>query len=529
MEKRLIIAIALSILIIMTFQHFVVKPQVPPTVERPSEPGISKTIQETAEIKPETTFVPLADEKTLSVQTDKFVVEFSNIGGSIKNIKLKEFKEIKADKPLDLVYITDPKEYIYSISSILSPAPLDTTSYDLEKGKEGPIYSLKTKDLEVTKKYILRNTSNGIELQLNIKNISNAPVTFNYRIIGGSSIIEADQKDKQFVEVISRIDGKTYNFKNPKDKRIINPGSVGWTALKNKYFSIILKPFNATKAEFYNPAKGSSYLSGVESQEIIIPAGSSVVERFVLYAGSSKLETLKAFGYEFEESVNYGFFGWIAKGMLAIMGFMNSIVHSWGVSIILLAIILNIILFPLTLKSFTSMKKMQELHPQMEKLKTQYKDSPEKLNKAMLELYKEYKINPLSGCLPLLLQMPIFVALYQALVKSIDLRGANFLWIKDLSTPDAVKLPFTLPIIGNSINILPIIMIVGMVIQQKVSANATGAAITAEQKQQQKMMLVIMPIMFGFIFYGMPSGLVLYWVVNTALTITEQAFIFKKA
>jgi YidC/Oxa1 family membrane protein insertase len=193
-----------------------------------------------------------------------------------------------------------------------------------------------------------------------------------------------------------------------------------------------------------------------------------------------------------------------------------------------LAVILNIILFPLTMKSFTSMKKMQELHPQMEKLKTQYKDTPEKLNKEMMELYKKYKINPLSGCLPLLLQMPIFVALYQALVKSIDLRGAHFLWIKDLSTPDAVKLPFTLPVIGNSINILPIIMIVGMVIQQKVSASATGAAVTNEQKQQQKMMLIIMPVMFGFIFYGMPSGLVLYWVVNTALTIVEQSYIFKK-
>jgi YidC/Oxa1 family membrane protein insertase len=346
--------------------------------------------------------------------------------------------------------------------------------------------------------------------------------------MGGSSIVEPNIKDVQFVEVISKIDGKPLNFKNPKDRRIINSGSVSWTALKNKYFSLIMKPFSPTKAQFYSAAKGSSYYTGVESQDIIIPSGSSVVERYVLYVGPSKISTLKAFGYEFEESVNYGFFGWIAKAMLAIMGAINSIVHSWGVSIILLAVVLNIILFPLTLKSFSSMKKMQELHPQMEKLKAQHKDSPDKLNKEMLELYKKYKINPLSGCLPLLLQMPIFIALYQALMKSIDLRSAKFLWINDLSAPDAVKIPFTLPVLGDHINILPILMIVGMVIQQKVSSAASGGAVTDEQKQQQKMMLIIMPIMFGFIFYNMPSGLVLYWVVNTALTIVEQAFIFKK-
>jgi YidC/Oxa1 family membrane protein insertase len=528
MEKRLITAIALSILIIVTFQHFAVKPQISPTVERPATNVLQKVPQTAAEIKTEPFVKPPAEEKELKVQTDKYIFQFSNVGGAIKDIKLKEYTNINSKEPMDLIYIIDPREYIFSTSSLLSPIPLDASLYQLEKGTEGPIYTLKTKDLEITKKYVLRNSSNGIELQMNIKNISNAPVTFNYRIVGGSSIVEPNIKDKQFVEVLSKIDGKVFNFKNPKDKKIINPGIVSWTALKNKYFSLVFKPFSQTKDQFYNAASGSSYLTGIESQDLIIPSGSSVVERYVMYIGPSKISTLKAFGYEFEESVNYGFFGWIAKIMLTIMGAIYSVVHSWGVAIIVLAVILNVVLFPLTLQSFTSMKKMQELHPEMEKLKVQHKNSPEKLNKEMMELYKKYKINPLSGCLPLLLQMPIFIALYQALMKSIDLRNAKFLWISDLSAPDAVKIPFTLPVLGNSINILPVLMIVGMVIQQKVSSRAMGQAVTDEQKQQQKMMLVLMPIMFGFIFYNMPSGLVLYWVVNTALTIVEQAFIFKK-
>jgi YidC/Oxa1 family membrane protein insertase len=527
MEKRLIIAIAVSILIIVSFQHFAVKPQVPPSVERPAETAIATVPQADTAIKSQAIVTPPADENILTISTDKFVLTFSNIGGALKDIKLKEYTKTGTDEPLDLVLIPDPREYIFATSNtIVSPA-IETGSYELEKAKDGPVYTLKLKDLEITKKYILRNSSNGIELQLNIKNLSNAPASFNYRMIAGSSILEPKNDDKRFVEVISKIDGKALNFKNPKDKKIINSGSVSWTALKNKYFSIIVKPFNQTKNQFHGAAKGSSYYTGVESQDLLIPAGSSVVEKYILYVGPSKVEDLKAFGYEFEESINYGFFGWIAKAMLAIMGFIFSIVHSWGIAIILLAVILNVLLFPLTLQSFKSMKKMQELQPQMEKLKVQHKGNPEKLNKEMMELYKTYKINPLGGCLPLLLQMPIFVALYQALVKSIDLRGAKFLWINDLSAPDAVRLPFSLPILGNSINILPIIMIVGMVIQQKVSAGM-NSAMTEEQKQQQKMMLILMPVMFGFIFYNMPSGLVLYWVVNTALTIVEQAAIFKK-
>ena len=125
--------------------------------------------------------------------------------------------------------------------------------------------------------------------------------------------------------------------------------------------------------------------------------------------------------------------------------------------------------------------------------------------------------------------MPIFIALYQALTKSIDLRGASFLWNKDLSMPDAVAIPFALPLVGDSINVLPLAMVILMVVQQKISSKVMGGAVTEEQKQQQKMMLIMMPIMFGFIFYNMPSGMVLYWVVNTVLTIAEQSAILKNA
>jgi YidC/Oxa1 family membrane protein insertase len=407
---------------------------------------------------------------------------------------------------------------------------LDNKSYSVS-AKDGCVtYSASAGGIEITKKYITHKSNYNIELQLLIKNLSGGTKEVCYRIIAGSGLVEKYEQDKHFIEVSSKVDGRPVKFKRLKPgERMMNPGSVNWTALKSKYFSLILKPMAQTRNEFYTELAPNEFVTGVESDVIAIPPSTAVENKFVLFAGPSHIPVLREAGYEFEETLNYGFFGGISKALLAIMRMLYNVVHSWGVAIILLSIFLNIVTFPLTMKSFKSMQKMQELHPQMEKLKAHHKDNPQKLNKEVMELYKKYNINPLSGCLPMLLQMPIFVALYQALTKSLELRSAGFLWIKDLSSPDAVPLPFALPILGASINILPLIMVGAMVLQQKISTKSMGGAVTEEQKQQQKMMLIIMPIMFGFIFYSMPSGLVLYWVVNTALTIVEQGAILKKA
>jgi YidC/Oxa1 family membrane protein insertase len=192
-------------------------------------------------------------------------------------------------------------------------------------------------------------------------------------------------------------------------------------------------------------------------------------------------------------------------------------VHNWGLAIIVLSLIIYIILFPLSLKQMRSMKEMQALQPTIEELRKTYKDNPQKLNKEIMELYREHKVNPLGGCLPLILQIPIFFALYQALIRSIFLKGASFLWIKDLSEPDKL---FKINLTGKTldINILPILMALEMFIQQKISTTATGTGTS----EQQRLMLILFPIMFGFIFYSMPSGLVLYWFINSTLMLIYQ-------
>jgi YidC/Oxa1 family membrane protein insertase len=525
MEKRLITAVTLSILVIVAFQFLFPAPK----KIQEAKPGERAIVKE-VDVK---SFVPASSvstegEKESPVATDRSIITFSDIGGAVKKIELKQHKKHNSTEPLVLVEEKDPGRYIFSIKDSSGVLPLESSKYTISTKPNQVIYTLNLKDFQIIKQYTLNNLNDTIELQIFIKNLSTGPKELAYQIISGSGIVEPNVADKRLIEVTAKVDGKTVNFKRPKNNIIANPGIVSWVALKTRYFSLIMKPFGQTKQQFHNFAVGEDLMAGIEMERVIIPAGSFIEQKYLLYAGPSVASELKKIGMEFEETINYGFFGWIAKALLFMLGLCHGVVKSWGLSVIILSVFLNVLLFPLTLKSFQSMQKMHELHPQMEKLKVQFKDNPQKLNKEIMELYKKYNINPLGGCLPLLLQMPIFIALYQALTKSIDLRGASFLWIKDLSMPDAVAIPATLPLIGNHINILPLVMVVLMVFQQKVSTKVMGSAVTEEQQQQQKMMLVMMPIMFGFIFYNMPSGMVLYWVVNTLLTIVEQSAILKK-
>ena len=520
----------MSILIIVGFQFLAkpvqrVQPCVPTCPEtvatNVSVPGVkSEPINDIPKV--------LLPESVKVVDNDLYAIEFSDVGGAIKHISLKKFNETTAPTPFCLANISDQSDYIGKLTFSGLGENSNKEKFLAENSDGGIMYRLKSGSAEITKKYSLLKDKYGIGLNVQVKNTGAEPINFDYRITAGAGVDEANKQDKRLVEISAKVNGKTVGFKQPRDAKISNMGEVEWTALKNKYFSLILKPFAKTISQFYSISRDGYLVNGVDAGLVTVLPGETMEHKYLIYAGPSDIEKLKQVGYGLDETVNYGVFAPISKFIIVVMKFFYSIVHSWGISILLLSIFLNVLTFPLTMKSFKSMQKMQELHPQMEKLKVQYKGNPQKLNQEMMALYKTYKINPLSGCLPMLLQMPIFFALYQALMKSIELRCTKFLWIKDLSMPDAVPIPFTLPLIGNSINILPLVMVAAMVVQQKMSTKTMGAAVTPEQREQQKMMLIVMPIMFGFIFYNMPSGLVLYWVTNTVLTIVEQSAVLKK-
>jgi YidC/Oxa1 family membrane protein insertase len=247
--------------------------------------------------------------------------------------------------------------------------------------------------------------------------------------------------------------------------------------------------------------------------------------RFTIYFGPQDLSILRSYPIDIHEIMkfsNWGLLDMIAKGLYLFLNFLHRFVPNWGLCIVFVGVIIYGITYPLNLKSLSSMKKMQALQPKIAKLKEQYKNNPQKLSKEQMELFKEHKVNPMGGCLPMIFQMPVFIGFYQVLWRSIFFKGAKFLWIQDLSEPDRLLLfPFTVPFIGNELNILPLIMGIVMVFQQRFSSRNMTMADPA-QASQQKMMMIFLPVMMIFIFYKAASGLTLYFTLFYLLTTFTQ-------
>jgi YidC/Oxa1 family membrane protein insertase len=292
---------------------------------------------------------------------------------------------------------------------------------------------------------------------------------------------------------------------------------IKFLGLRDRYFCTIIEPGAGKHQGVIRKINPQEFEAGLGSPDLTIALGEQIGQNYLVYLGPQRLGLLNSAKTEWTNVIHYGTFDFISQILLQMLEFIHRLVRNWGLAIIALSILVYLILFPLTLKQIRSTKEMQALQPQVEALRKAYKDNPQRLNKEIMELYRQHKVNPLGGCLPLILQMPIFFALYQALMRSIALKGAKFLWIKDLSEPDKL---FSLKLMGTKldINILPILMIIGMLIQQRISAVATSAS----SAEQQKTMMIVMPVMFGIIFYGMPSGLVLYWFINSLLMLLFQ-------
>jgi YidC/Oxa1 family membrane protein insertase len=239
-----------------------------------------------------------------------------------------------------------------------------------------------------------------------------------------------------------------------------------------------------------------------------------------IYFGPKDIDRLNTLGHNLSEAINFGWFDIIAKPLLYLLKFLHRFVHNYGVAIIIVTIFIKIVFWPLAQKSAKSMKTMQKLQPKMAKLKEKYKNDKETLNKELIQLYKNYKVNPMGGCLPMLLQIPVFFALYKVLLQSIELRHAPFmLWINDLSAPDRLMIPgVNIPYLGG-IPVLTLLMGLSMYLQQKLSPSSLDP--------MQARMMQFLPVIFTCMFVNFPSGLVLYWLINNLLSIAQQHYVNK--
>ncbi len=315
------------------------------------------------------------------------------------------------------------------------------------------------------------------------------------------------------------------------------PTPVDWVAAKNKFFVQLLVPARENTGSAYrllaqrrivpgekqNPALSprKAEITGVSSA-IVFPAvtirpGDVLEHRMRYYAGPKKFSILRRIGMKQEEVMEFGMWSPVCKFLLTVLNFTHTLIPNYGVAIIILTILIRILFWPLTHKSTESMKKMQALQPLMTEIRQKYKDNPKKMQAETMELYRKNKVNPMGGCLPMVIQIPVFIALFVVLRSAIEMRFAEFLWIRDLSEPERL-LAGLLPI---PLNILPIIMAVTMAWQQKLMPTADSS--------QQRIMLVFMPIMMLVMFYMMPSALVLYWTTNQCIMIAQQLINKKRA
>lgn len=517
----------LSMLVLFAFPGLMKAPAKSPARPMAAEPAETATQVQPIINKPLAATQALSDaeEQVETIETEKFILIFSNVGGTAKKIVLKNSG---AEGANEVLYEEgSPAKRLFAMDYNIVPG-LESRKFDSNRGQDFIEYRLTEPGVvEISKRFSFNKVNDYIGLGIKVKNLSAKEIPSEYIMIGAAGMNKLGETvGKPFIQAEAMVDGKAWRLKEVKGAKE-KKGSVSWVALRSQYLAMILKPQTPGVSATIATTGGKDMVSLISPSSFQISPGVLKNEDFKFYAGPLDEKRIGVLGEDATAIVDYGFFGGVSKVLLAMMKVFYRWTGNWGVAIIILTLIINIVLFPLTFKSFVSMQQMKKVQPHVEKLKELHKDNPQRLNKEIMELYKKYNVNPLGGCLPLLLQMPIFIALYQALMNTIDLKGGKFLWIADLSRPDAVPLPMALPIIGKSLNVLPLLMAVGMFFQQKMSQGAAGS-LSPEQASQQKMMMVLFPIIFGFMFYNMPSGLVLYWLTNTVLMTMEQGMISKR-
>jgi len=464
-EKRLLWFLILTLLILFSFNRFFLGPQKETSFSPKEIPNSQK------EIVKEKPSLKECSEK--SWENSYWNVTLCVSRSYISKLQIKLFKEELLYRNLFFIDTQEPSEFKTSSQEI------SFTSSEFRK------------KLVAVKPYLW-----GIDIDNPLK-----------KEINICSFEEDKGFYKRYQEFFYKENGSITRIPCSKIKRRQSFTNLQLLGLRDRYYALVI----------LNPPAGEYFLEKRKKRLILVYKPSSVLSSFKtqIFIGPQEMKVLQDYGLT--EIMYFGFFDGIACLILKSLYFGYRIFKNWGVSIIFVSSLIYLLLFPLTIKSSKSMKKMQELQPQIEELRKKYKDNPQKLNKEILELYKQYKINPLGGCLPLFLQIPIFFALYQVLIRSVEIKGAKFLWIKDLSLPDyLIKLPFSLPIIGDGVHLLPLLMVGLMFFQQKLTTPQTSTS------EQQKLMTFIFPLVFGFIFYRFPSGLVLYWVCNSLFTFIYQ-------
>jgi len=470
MEKRLLLAFVLSIIFFTFWSHLFPQQKTQAPLPQTSQQEIAPTLGKTEIIE----LIEEADIEYPTASIGQLGITYSPKGGYIKEISPKKNGEILLFKNIGFIPSQKDKEFKATITA-------DKLVFKDTQGQQ--------------KEFIFGKDS------LVIKIPANPPQMLLF-----SNYLSPNAFDQRYQEV--------FYSKDEQMKR--------WPPRKEKKEEINAVSFAGARGRYYCLALASgSYDIQWQTQDKRTDLYLDKPDRSTtLYLGLQEEKSLQLFGLQ--GVIYYGFWHSLSLFMIKVLSFFHAVTKSWGLSIILFSLAIYFLLFPFTMKSTKSMRMIQQIQPELEELKQKYKDNPQKLQKETLAIYQKYKINPLGGCLPLFFQFPIIIAFYQVAFRFVGLKGANFLWIKDLSGPDKlVNLGFKIPLLNISyINLLPILIMILGVLQQKTLTSPNASS-------QQKSMGLFMSVFIGIIFYNFPSSLVLYWFTQNILTFLYQGRLSK--
>ncbi len=520
MDNRALLAIVLSAIVLVGYQ-FLFAPQQP----HPPKPqaAVAKKAEEAAQSVPATSPVSPAasgtapvEEKDIRVENDLFTAVLSSKGGTVKYWEIKKYKD-KFGRDVVILGKPGPVPALgigADTNFGLATADFTTSSKDLilsPENRTGKIVFEYAKDnVTVRRIYSFNYGTYDVELTDEVAGIP------AYWITLGSDfgIFQPDAAVHVGPALLTGTDLKEFKpakMKEPADYK----ESLKWIAQEDKYFFAALAPVTPME-------EARAWLD--KDTPVIAFRAKPGQNTFHLYAGPKESDRLAALHLGLEHVIDYGLFSIIARPLVWVLKFFYGFIGNYGWSIILLTISVRLPFIPLINKGQTSMKKMQAIQPKMNEIREKYKNDPQRMQTEMMELYKKHKVNPMGGCLPMLLQIPVFFSLYKVLLISIELRGAPFmLWIRDLSAPDTLfgHIPAMIPLVGGfALGPLPLVMGLTMLIQQRMTPS------TMDPKQAKMMMM--MPVVFTFMFLNFASGLVLYWLVNNIFGITQQFVVNRK-
>ncbi len=550
-QGRVFIAIVLSLLVFLVWDYFFVprKPTTLPTQGQeqpvkettgdktpPQAAPVAQTIapatDPTASSNAGASGEPRANARTITVKTPLYMADLSEIGGNITGFTLMQYREtteknspfkqlMSKKNPLGSVRLDLPG---INMKGIDYQANIKNDRLTVQEKETAITFTGRTPDgIVIEKTFLFSPDTYLIDLIITIKNAGDHPLAVGPAL----SLVKYEAPTKKarygFTGPSGYINGKLEQVKKKKiPEQESLSGNIGWVAVQEQYFITSIIPVNRENMTMHVSLEDSAFIHN----QLIAPAApinpnAENTFKYQLFFGPASLKLLKTYNNDLQKIIYFGWFDILAKPCLWVMNFIHDhLIANYGIAIILLTLLTKILLWPLGQKSYKSMNDMKKLQPLTAEIKEKYKDDKKKMNEEVMALYRAYKVNPMGGCLPMVVQIPVFFGLYRMLYGAIELRHAPFFgWINDLSAPDRLfhfgfSIPFMQPPYG--IPVLTLIMGATMFLQQKLQPSMGDAT--------QAKMMMFMPIFFTFIFINFPSGLVLYWLVNNVFSIAQQHF-----